>query len=121
MRPPMDDAAAPESAHRRDHELAEPRQPEDVDLELAAGLVDGHVLECAVRPVTSVVDEHVQTPLLTDDAVNASAQGCVIRDIHRDHLASGCLELLHPVYPPRCAVNDPAARSERECRGVADP
>jgi hypothetical protein len=46
---------------RRD-ELDQPREAEDVDLELAARLVDRHVLDGAVRAVPGVVDEYVDPP-----------------------------------------------------------
>ena len=53
----------------RGDELGEARQTEDVDLELAAGLVDRDVLDGAVGAVAGVVDQDVDASGLLQDCL----------------------------------------------------
>ena len=69
-------------AHVRHHELDEPREPEDVDLELPSRLVDRHVLDRAVGPVAGVVDQDVDAALLVDHPLDAGDHRRVVGDVH---------------------------------------
>ena len=55
----------------RSDELDQAAQTEQVDLELAAGLVDRDVLDSPVGAVTGVVDQHVDAAGLLDDVGDA--------------------------------------------------
>ena len=75
----------------------EPRQAEDVDLELPPGLVDRHVLDGAVGPVARVVDQHVDATLLVDDPLHAGDHRRVVGDVHREGVHASLGEPGHPV------------------------
>ena len=49
------------------YELCRASQPEHVHLDLLAGLLEGDLFESTVRPVTRVVDEHVDSAGFADD------------------------------------------------------
>ena len=122
--PPIDETftirTAVLRAQVREDELGEPREPEDVDLELAAGLLHRHVLERAVGPVAGVVHEHVDAALL--------ARGCARRPRSstrhpsrpsRSRAPRGP-RARHAVDAARGAVHGEAAACEFERGGLAD-
>ncbi len=87
----------PCSPHRRSHQLGEPGQPEDVDLELPPRLVQRHVLDRAVGAVPRVVDEYVDPAVLVEDPLDAGGHGRVVGDVHPEHAHPGVGQGDHPV------------------------
>ena len=85
--------------HVRRDQLGQPRQAEDVDLELAAGLVDRHVLDRTVGAVARVVHQYVDPPALVDDPLDAAHHGRVVGDVHPEDVTPCRARRGHPLDP----------------------
>ena len=100
-------------------ELGEPGGAEDVDLELVAGLGQGHVFERAVGAVAGVVDQHVDAAFFGEDLLDPGLHRLVVGDVHRQRADTGRGEVLHPLYPPSRGVGRVA--EFLELKAVASP
>ena len=122
----VDDPARSLLAHVGRHELDQPGQAEDVDLELAPRLVDRDVLDRAVRAVAGVVDQHVE-PRPCSPRIRSMPAGHrgVVGDVHRERGDAGLRQRLHPVDPARHGVRReagaPAAAARSAPRSRSNP
>ena len=80
----IDDPAAPLGPHRGQYQLAEPGQAEDIDFLLAPGFVHRDRLDGSEIPVTGIVHQDIDLPLLLQHLLNARLHGSFVRDIHPD-------------------------------------
>ena len=96
----------------RGDELGEAPQTEDVDLELAAGLVDRDVLDGPVGAVAGVVDQDVDAAGLLQDAVHAGVHGGVVGHVHGQRADAVSGQGLETVSAAGGAVDDVAQRLE---------
>jgi hypothetical protein len=92
-------------AHVRQHELGQARRPEQVDLELVAGPVEGHVLGRAVESEPGVVDQDVDPALLVEDRLHDPLEVGVVGDVHRQDVPAGRADGVHALEVPRAAVD----------------
>jgi hypothetical protein len=102
-------------------ELDQPRQAEEVDLELSTCDVDRDVLDRAVRAVAGVVDEHVEATVLREDAFDAGRHRVLVGDVHRERRDAGLLDPLHPVDPAGHGVRREAGLEQADRRPLPDP
>ena len=93
----VDDGAGSLGAHVGEDKLSEPPKTENVDLELAAGLVQGDVLNGAVGSVAGVVDQDVDTPGFGDDFLDTAGHGFVVGHVHCQGMDSYRGELFQSV------------------------
>ena len=100
-------------------ELGQPGGAEDVDLELVAGFVQGHVFQRAVGAVAGVVDQDVDAACLGEDLLDTGLHGCVVGDVHRQGADAGLGEVLHPFDAPGGGVDRVAEPCE--FNAVASP
>jgi hypothetical protein len=105
----------------RDGQLDQASQAEDVDLELAAGLLDGHILHRPVGPVAGVVDQHVDTASLGDNLLQPGGHRGVLCDIHAERADPLAGERLHSLDPAGDGVHGETGRLQEQCRLRADP
>ena len=77
----VDDAAVVLTAHVWQHELGEACQAEEVDVELSAGFVQGHVLHCSEVAVAGVVDKYIYVSLGLDDGLHGGAARVGVGDV----------------------------------------
>ena len=116
----VDDPSGAGSAHVRQHELAHPRQPEHVDLELAPGHLDGDVLDRTEDRVAGVVDEDVDAAVLGDDIVDEGHHRVVVAhvdDVRGHPLRAEGLEALEAPGGPD---DGPPRLGEGDGGGLAD-
>ena len=57
---------------------------EEVHLELAACLVDGHIFNSAVGAVARIVDEHVNAAFYINNLLHGGFHGGLIGDVHAE-------------------------------------
>ncbi|GAB2691330.1 hypothetical protein GCM10027194_27140 [Thalassiella azotivora] len=96
----VDHPALAALAHPRQDELGQPREADDVHLQLAAGLVHRHVLEGAVRTVARVVHEDVDPSVLGEHALDAGGHRRVVGDVESPDVHAEGGEGLHAVDAP---------------------
>ena len=100
--------------------MGEASQAEDVDLELAAGLVDRDVLDGPVGAVAGVVDQDVDAAGLLQDAVDAGAHGGVVGHVHGQRADAIGGQGLETVGTTGRTVDDVAQRLELADGVLAD-
>lgn len=102
----VDDGAAAALAHARGDEAGEGGEAEDVDVELAAGLLERHVLDGAVGAVAGVVDEDVDAAGLGQDRLDGGADGVLIGEVEGERAQTVLREGGEAVGAPGGAVQD---------------
>ena len=101
----VDDRSRALSSHRRKHESDQLDSPEEIDVELRARLVRGHVLDRAVRSVAGVVHQHIDPPRLGEDGLDPESTRLVVGHVHREHTdAVGC-QRIESLCPPRGGIH----------------
>ena len=91
----VDDAATVLAAHDGEHEARHLGEAEDVDLQLVAGILEGHALDGAEVAVAGIVDEHVNAAFALQDGVHTLAARGVVGDIESQGRDAVGLEGLH--------------------------
>ena len=67
--------------HVRQHKLSEAGKPEEIDLQLAARLLQRHVLHGSEMTITGVVDKYVYASFGLNDGLHGRGTGHVIGDV----------------------------------------
>ena len=114
------DGATALLAHVRQHELRQAHRAEHVDVELAARLVERHVLDGAVGAIAGVVDQDVDAAGLGDDLLDTGAHGVVVGDVHRQRPDAAARELLEALGAARGAVDGVAELVQLQGGDLAD-
>ena len=117
----VDDPARPPLAHVRQHQLDQARRPEQVDLELVAGLVERHVLGSAVEPEPGVVDQDVDPGLLVEDRLHDALQIRVAGEVHRQGMTAGGADGVQALDAAGAAVDGVAGAQQLQGGGAPDP
>ena len=101
--------------------MDEPGGAEDIHLELPAGLVEGHVLDCSVGAITGVVHQDVDAAGLGKDLLDAELRRLLIRDVHDERLHSVLAQVRHAIGTPGHAVDEEPGFLQPEGGGRSDP
>ena len=96
----VDDPARLLRTHHRQGELGQPRETEQIDLELSPGIGERNVLEGPAATVAGVVDEDVQARRFRPDRVDRGNDRRVIRQVKEKKLSALPRERRHSVLPP---------------------
>jgi hypothetical protein len=117
----VDNLAGLLRAHHRQNQLAEPRQPEHIDLELPPPFVERHVFQRAVGAVAGIVDQDVDASRLVLDRVHRGDDRNIVRQVELEQSGAGGGEAGHAVEASGARENTIAGGKERAGRGFADP
>ena len=77
--------------------MGEACETENVDLELAAGFINGDVFNGAEGPVAGVVDQDIDTPSFGNDFLDTTGHGFVVGRVHCQGMDSYRGELFQSV------------------------
>ena len=107
--------------HAGQDELDQPGGAEQVHVELAAGLVQRHVLDGSVGAVAGVVDQDVDAAGLGEDLLDAQRGRFLVGDVHGERSDAALAQVGHPVGAAGHAVDDETGVLETECGRFSDP
>jgi len=116
----VDDPSGALGAHRGQDELAEPQQPEDVGLELAAHVVQVEGLGGSGLGVPGVVDERIDAADLAVHPVDGRLHGCLVRHVEGEGPTALGHERVECLGAACGGVDGPAVGGEARRSGLAD-
>ena len=112
----IDDRARSLLAHTGHDGLRQSGEAEDVDIELAASLVDLDVFNRSEGSVARVVHQHIDAPAFGDDPPDGVLACLLVSDIKLNGAHAVFGERLHLFDAPGCAIDGMTLQSQLFCR-----